>query len=90
MTDLREHIARAIYDAPNDIDSDQLADMLIEDFRISGTPDECREMVLGVCRKAADAALAAIEPLLEAMRRHIRSYEPGTLTKAVIWGGRLI
>lgn len=27
----------------------------------------------------AAAALAAIEPLLQAMRRHIRSYEPGTL-----------
>lgn len=58
---LREQIARAIYDAPNDIDGDQIADMLIEDFRIFGTPDECREMVLGVCRKAADAALAAIK-----------------------------
>lgn len=31
------------------------------------------------CLKVADAALAVIEPLLEAMRRHIRSYEPGTL-----------
>lgn len=37
------------------------------------------EKTVKTARKKADAALAAIEPLLEAMRRHIRSYEPGTL-----------
>jgi len=59
---LRKRLAQAIYDAPNGIDGDQLADMLLEDSRITGpTIGECREQILDVCQHVADAALAAIE-----------------------------
>ena len=55
-----ELVGVAIYDAPNGIDGDQLADMLIEDDRISGTTlEECIAQVREVCRMAARAAIDA-------------------------------
>jgi hypothetical protein len=55
-----ERAAQAIYDAPNGIDGDQIADMLYTDFRIAGpSPADCRAQTMGVCRQAAKAAIAA-------------------------------
>jgi hypothetical protein len=59
---MSERIAQAIYDAPNGIDDDQLADMLIDDVRITGADAaECQSQVMAVCMHAARAVLAAIE-----------------------------
>ena len=65
IPEMVERVARAIYDAPNGIDGDQIADMLYEDGRISGkTAEECRAQVLAVCRMASRAAIAAMrEPV---------------------------
>ena len=60
----RERVARAIYDAPNGIDGDQLADMLIENDRIYGDAEVARQQVMRVCLHAADAAIAAYEAAL--------------------------
>lgn len=68
MGEMVERVARAIYDAPNGIDGDQVADMLIEDSRISSAfPAENREQVLAVCRQAARAAIAALREPTDAM-----------------------
>ena len=68
MSDMVERVARAIYDAPNGIDGDQLADMLVEDCRITGAdPAACQTQVLDVCRHVARAAIAAMREPTEAM-----------------------
>lgn len=62
-----EAVARAIYDAPNGIDGDQVSDMLYEDERITGAnAEECRAQTMAVCRSAARAAIAAHEAALMA------------------------
>jgi 3-oxoacyl-[acyl-carrier-protein] synthase III len=71
-----ERVARAIYDAENGIDGDQIADMLVEDFRIYGTADECREMTMEVCRQAARAALVAIGIKRDALGEYRDTPEP--------------
>lgn len=59
--DLREVVARAIFEAENGIDGDRIGTMIYENFRIE---DRNGDMGIGetmlVCKKAADAALEAI------------------------------
>ncbi len=63
-----DRVAQAIYDAPNGIDGDQLADMILDDDRITGqSPVECRAQVLAVCQMAARAAIEAMREPTEEM-----------------------
>lgn len=73
MSEMVERVARAIYDAENGIDGDQIADMLYDDIRIIGSVDECRAMTLAVCRMAARAAIAAMREPTEVMVRDGRA-----------------
>lgn len=68
MSEMIERVARAIYDAQNGIDGDQVGDMLYTDHRIDGPDAEtCRAQVMRVCNYAARAAIAAMREPTEVM-----------------------
>jgi hypothetical protein len=72
-----DQVAQAIYDAPNGIDGDQIADMLIDDDRITGeTAEECRGQVFAVCQHAAVPAISAHKAALVAAGHKITAREP--------------
>lgn len=64
-----EEIARAIYDADNDLDGDCVGDMIYGDFRIDGPAVNAKEQTMRVCRAAALAALKAMREPSEGMKR---------------------
>jgi hypothetical protein len=72
--ELVDRIARAIYDAPNGLDGDQIADMLYTDERMPDTRDEALVATFDVCRQAARAAIAAM-PRAEALAVAVAALE---------------
>ena len=76
-SEIVERVAQAIYDAPNGIDGDQLADMLLDDDRISGANvEECRRQILAVCRQVAIAAIEVHKAALAEAGYKIVAREP--------------
>jgi hypothetical protein len=70
MAEMVDRVTQAIYDAPNGIDGDQLADMLLDNDRITGADAAtCRAQVRAVCENAARAAIAALREPTESMCR---------------------
>lgn len=78
MSEMVERAAQAMFDANNGIDGDRIGDMVYDDFRISGSPDECVAMVMAVCRLAVRAAMAAMrEPTGEMVSAACRVPDEG-------------
>jgi hypothetical protein len=69
-----DRIARAIYNAPNGLDGDQIADMLYTDDRMPDTREEALIATFDVCRQAARAAIAAM-PRAEALAVAVAALE---------------